>query len=333
MWTHAPTPPVRPALPWTHHEILALAEPFVRAGHALDLAASDRAQRRLVFRRTPVQRVVAASDDDSGPRALSLAEGLQLESPQPGRFRLARTLHGSGALQATLWAEGPRPEELLQRVQAVPPQRLFHTGRGYRRASSGQVAAAPPARSAAGDAGFRLTDAVVETDALVLRVQLAPPQPVAVAASARLDLRLRRACTALPGDLLAVLGWDWSLLQAGPQGWQGSVRLRGDDVQRKLRVAARHLVRTLAEAPPRFHERLRAARWRVLLRQALPLLACVTLVVEALCADALRAGRGSGWTLASLCVPPALMLLYLLRSEGARIGLPQWPRRPADGAW
>ena len=36
-----------PAL--THHEILRLVEPFVRAGHRPDLAASDRTRRRIVF--------------------------------------------------------------------------------------------------------------------------------------------------------------------------------------------------------------------------------------------------------------------------------------------
>ena len=43
---------VEAALPaLTHHEILRLVEPFVRAGHRPDLAASDRTRRRIVAAR------------------------------------------------------------------------------------------------------------------------------------------------------------------------------------------------------------------------------------------------------------------------------------------
>ena len=37
------------APPLTHHDILALAEPFARRGRRVDLAASDRIARRVVF--------------------------------------------------------------------------------------------------------------------------------------------------------------------------------------------------------------------------------------------------------------------------------------------
>ena len=42
------------APPLTHHEILALAAPFARAGWQVDLAASQRAERRIAFR--PLER-------------------------------------------------------------------------------------------------------------------------------------------------------------------------------------------------------------------------------------------------------------------------------------
>ena len=40
------------APPLTHHDILALAEPFARRGRRVDLAASDRIARRVVFQET-----------------------------------------------------------------------------------------------------------------------------------------------------------------------------------------------------------------------------------------------------------------------------------------
>ncbi len=68
-------------------------------------------------------------------------------------------------------------------------------------------------------------------------------------------------------------------------------------------------------------------------RHALPALAAAVLCFQVLFADELRDSRGSAWTFALLCIAPGLMLLYLLRSEGVRLALPEWPRPlPAD-AW
>ena len=36
--------------PLTHHEIMSLVAPFARSGRHVDLAASDRPQRRLAFK-------------------------------------------------------------------------------------------------------------------------------------------------------------------------------------------------------------------------------------------------------------------------------------------
>ena len=72
-------------------------------------------------------------------------------------------------MQATLQAEGERPEDLLAWVQAARPQRHSHAGQGYRLANSGRIATAHAAPSPeAGNAGFQITNAVLQTDALTL---------------------------------------------------------------------------------------------------------------------------------------------------------------------
>lgn len=330
----AEAPPARLAAPlFTHHQIVELAAPFARRGLVLDLAASDRLQRRLIFRSVRhAPESVPAAGDVAEPHAAVL-DTLQLESPSPGYFRLTRTLCEDGGLRATLLAEGERPGDLLARVEAVPPQRQFHVGPGYRLVSSGCATS-----SEEGDGGFRMTHAVVHTDTLRLSVNVSS-SPSTMACSAAVEIEPRLAGDALPADLLAVLGWDWSMLQAGSQGWQGSMRLRGGpgsrglDAEHKLHAAAAHLAQTLAEPPPRFHERLCGARWSVMLRQAIPLFAFALLVFCALFADVLRGARESPLVLGLVCIPVGLMLLFLLRSERPWLGLPMWPRPLSPHAW
>ena len=48
------------APPLTHHDIIALVEPFSRQGRQVDLAGSDRTARKLLFK--PVERMVAGPD-------------------------------------------------------------------------------------------------------------------------------------------------------------------------------------------------------------------------------------------------------------------------------
>ena len=88
----------------------------------------------------------------------------------------------------------------------------------------------------------------------------------------------------------------------------------------------------LTEPPLRFDARLRGARWRVLARHAIPVLACAVLGLTALLAGA-RDMRASPLTLGLMRIPPALLLLFMLRSERPRLALPIWPRRLAAQAW
>ena len=351
----------------THHQILALIAPFTRAGHRLDLLQSDRLQRRLRFHARPV--------------APGLTEQLALDHPRPGRFILRSTLQRADGLCATLQAGGSDAAALLQQLQAVSVQHGFSDGDGYAIARDLQLT----------DQGVALPCRVrLQTAAVGLTLTL--PQPVAegAAASALIDLQVgdgsktgnaHGPLPALPDDLLAVLGWDWSLLRADarPGHWCASVRVQGRgsagaaDLQRKLDLLAPHLVRTLAEPPPRFHDRLRAARWRVALRRSIPLLAVLAMALYALligpvlpaggergARDALlglvhspvhspmqphrmspRVSQPSLETLTPLMplmlllplLPPAALALYFLRSEAPRVAMPRWPRRARAAAW
>jgi hypothetical protein len=317
----------------THHQIVPIAAPFARAGLRLDLTASDRMQRRLVFRGSEPTGAVAGNDRCGAAAAAAGVESFQLDSPRPGWFVLLRSVRDADGLAATLQAEGTEPGALLARVQAVPPTRQFHTGAGFRLACSG-IAVAP----GAGGSGLLLSHAVLQTDALRLTLDV-PAAAGAAAVSATVALQPLGATQHVPADLLAVLGWRWSLLEARAPGWRGSVRLRGNPGSRSraaehaLHAAAQHLVRTLAEPPRRFHERLRGARWRVMARQAVPALAGAVLALEAVFAEALRDHRSSPLTFLLLCIPPALLLLFLSCSEQPRLAWPQWPRPSRSPAW
>jgi len=103
--------------PLTHHEILGLIEPFTRRGRHVDLAASNRVDRRLVFK-----PFVHAGDT---PACAGACEILTLESARPEVYRLVRTLTLPGGAAATLVTDGPSPGELLARVEAVAPRDQF----------------------------------------------------------------------------------------------------------------------------------------------------------------------------------------------------------------
>jgi hypothetical protein len=108
------------APPLTHHEIIALVEPFARQGQQVDLAGSDRTARKVMFK--PVDRPLPDL-----PGAPTLRETLTLESLGIGSFRLTRQLSGAlpgfDGLQATLEARGAHPADLLARFDVVAPER------------------------------------------------------------------------------------------------------------------------------------------------------------------------------------------------------------------
>lgn len=306
----------------THHDVMDLVAPFVRRGHRPDLATSDRQQRRLVFQ--PRQHAAAV------PGLPALHESLELQSPRPGRFRLQRRVSDEMGLSCTLMAEGARPDELLERIEAVPVERHWHVEPGFVAARSLLVDEAAP------HAEPLLTGAQVRLEAMTLTMQV----PETPGVPARIEIgRTTRGLRALPEDLLAVLGWSWSTLQRAPGGFVACLKLHGgrghrsEDAEGKLLATARHLARTLAEPPRAFHRRLFLARWGVALRRAIPVGVGGMLATMAAAAEPLDLPLHSPPALLLVGAPLALLVLYFLRGAAPRIEWPRLPRAERPGSW
>lgn len=324
--------------PLSHHRLLELVAPFVRAGWALDLAASDRVARRLVFKpvhhaadgeRPALHEERELADGDRGwrlrrrftPHAPPAAPG----AAPPGGPGLA-----PGLPAAELSAEGDDPKALLERVTAVDPAELH-----VRAGGPGTPWLALHLRCEP-DGSRRLREAHAQVAGLRLAAVVSGVQGYPV------EIELQRTeddARRLPDDLLEVLGRGWTRLAPKRTGWDSSVMPRGRGAARhadalaRLRLTVAHLHDTLAAPPARFHQRFAARRWRIGLLRGAPLALGVAIVALAF---AVR-GRGGAaeallGALANL-VPPLLMALFFLRREMPRIELPRLPRRPPDDSW
>jgi hypothetical protein len=304
--------------PLTHHEILDLVEPFTRRGRRVDLDATNRLERRLVFK--PLEH------PPESPGEAALVEQLELHQPYAGTFRLGRTLLHPSGLRASLSLEGPAVPELVARLDAVPPRSQFRAGSGYLIALEHRV---EPPRSQ-----VLLSEATAQVRGLMLSMRM----PTARGAADLTLIDPAGDSIPLPEDLLAVLGWNWSPLTRRRETWVSRVRLRGSGVDRSLRGEAAlertvaHLARTLAEPPRRFHERFLAARWGSALRRIIPVLTAAGLVaaVAALPGTALD---DPGLRLVVLNLPLLVVGLSFTLQEGARVEVPPVPRVSRAPAW
>jgi hypothetical protein len=303
------------AAPLTHHDIVALAAPFTRQGRHVDLAASDRMARRLLFKPQRLQALLPP-----------LTETLLLDETEQGQLRLARALVDDQGLRASIHAEGAPAEDLLQRVLAVPPEQQFSRGTGWAigwglRLRGNQV---------------QLAHAELRLDGLTLQMSVSGVDRI----PAVIDIRASAGdIPELPQDLLAVLGRAWSRLDRSGAGWRCSLDLRGRgaarsaQAQAQLQRAAEHLARTLAEPPQRFHDQRVARRWAVTARRTVPLLVCLGLIAAALAVPALDLAPDSVFRMLIFNAPPILLGLFVVLREMPRIEIPPLPRRPAAPTW
>jgi hypothetical protein len=307
------TKPGEPALPLTHHEIVALTVPLARTGRRVDLGASDRMRRRLVF--VP----------DTG-RGEATADAIVVESRRNGGFRVERQLGHDDGPRAAVLVEAVDAETAVRRADAVDSSRLREEGSGWtihRRMRIGT------------DGGALLpVAATITLDAATVEVRF--PEVTGLPARLRIHPRRGRRLV-LTDDLLAVLGWDWSPLRRVGSAWEGSVRLRGVDAADQAghlsRTLARHLATTLDAPPRRFHERLWLQRVGVVVRRAVPLVALLVLVLEFALAPELRMARANPLVFLALAAPLLLVLGFMRWSEDPRFELPRWPRPSAEPAW
>lgn len=312
-----------PAAPLTHHQIVGLLQPFVHAGHQVDLAASRRSERQLQFK--PVELGGDPTRAVASPR---LTQTLQLDCHASSSFTLTRVLRREDGLQASLSASGSKVDELLARVEAVAPAAHFQVGDGF-------VVARSYVLPASGAAPW-MARGVLRVDGLTLNLALK-------------DVRGRAAdivlgsdegqTLELPQDLLAVLGWDWGRLTHTRDGWTGKLRLRGGTPRRSrhaeaaLARAGAHLARVMAEAPARFHQGHFGARLGVVLRRSIPLLTAVGLVLGALALTQVPIDGNAGlFMLLHYGSIVAIALSFCLQEE-ARFEIPPWPRRSTAARW
>jgi hypothetical protein len=312
--------------PLTHHEILDLVEPFTLYGRHVDLAASNRIERRLLFK--PVEHAGQTQDSPG------LRETLQLENRDSDgdSYRLTRTLTHADGLEARLQTEGREVAELLTRIAAIEPWSQFRSGTGFVTALSYRLEAAagdtpaPPilTRGEAQVAGLRL----------ILKARTVRGYPA--------DVELHDSVgdsIELPEDLLAVIGWDWARLVRDKEGWSSKLRLRGREPERtrraelKLHKTVEHLAQTLAEPPARFHQRRLRARWGVVFRRAIPLLAGLGLCGAAMGASQLDIPENSALRLLILNSPPILLALAFCMQELPRFEIPPMPRLLTAPTW
>jgi hypothetical protein len=302
---------------------MELVGPFTRHGRHVDLAASDRRQRRVSFK---------TIDHPRSADGLALRERLKLDDLGSGSYRLTRLLTPEVGPDACLEVLGIEPAALLARIDAVPPQRQFRVREGIVIALSFRLE--PDLESASAPMVFSRAKAQVAGLDVEVDAATAGRGPATVALTPMPGDVLR-----LPQDALAVLGGRWSRLREAGEGWVCELRLRGQEPARThqalaaIEAAALHLARMLAEPPHRFHERWTLARWRVFCRRLVPLAVCIALIMAAAAAPKLHLSENSGLRMLILNSPPILMIIFFCLREIPVVEIPPLPRRSAAAAW
>ncbi|WP_141565253.1 hypothetical protein [Ectothiorhodospira sp. PHS-1] len=333
-----PTPEQNPeqgeggkVIPLTHHDILKLVAPFSRDGRRVDLAATDRQARTLVFQ--PIEH------DSVGLAGLTLTETLTLENPKADQFRLVRTLTHASGLKARLEVEGPTVEGVYRQLTKVAPAQQFMrvdsvlAALDYRvrrvarrRLQGGEIW---PMRFAGGEAvvaGRRLTLDARQVEGLPAKLVLEKPSAGEVA---------------LPADLLAVRGRAWRPLQATDSGWKSTIKLahrepeRSEDAENKFAQTISHLVAIFSRPPEDFHARFLRRRWQVVFRRSLPVQGVLGILALVPVLYLLGLGREEPLPLWTTGIPPVLLLavFWSWSREVPVLEIPP-PPRPLDlPAW
>jgi hypothetical protein len=318
-----------PSNPLTHHEILTLVEPFTQRGRQVDLAATDRAERRLVFK--PRER------ESRSLFAPALTETLVLENPGRDDYRLIRTLTTGSGEEASLRVDGRDPGSLLERLDRIAPQVHFQHRRGVTIARNYRLYASPSK-----DPGAPPRDDLVLREATADLGDVLLNLDSATGAGAPAEVWLMPKPERPfdpPEDLLAVLGWRWRPLRRHRAGWRSLLRVarreprRTRDCERRLERAVDHLALTLREPPARFHARFPVARWVCLGRR----IAAILVVLGLLAAGPLilwsDLPNDSVWRMLAFNSPPFLLFAVFAMREMPNLRPPGWPRPLPETAW
>lgn len=330
-----PTPQVeepevaQQAKPLSHHEILSLMGPFTKAGHHADLAASQRANRRLAFK-----TVTHAPSDDL---PICLTARLDLEVPESGPLTLVRSVQDDSGLISTLTAKGEDAGLLLERVEAVPVRRQFGLHAGVPVARSYLIEVSKDAQESARSLGRVL---ITEAKARVHGINLDAKADRFVGHA--VDLRLTAdAGTKLliPEDLTAVIGWRWRPLREFVSLWRGSIRVhskeprRTVDIEHKIGQTISHLAQTLERPPADFHTRFQKARWRVSFQRGIPLGIGLLLVALTPAIRWIDMADDSILRMLIFHAPPFMLAAMFMMREMPRIEIPPIPRPLKNATW
>jgi hypothetical protein len=294
----------------------------------VDLAASDRAARRLVFR--PVADAPIASPVPTVPPVPSgaIRSELHVMFRADGSHDFTRHQVGADGLRSELKASGRDAASLLAAMAAVPLERHHAAGPGWALARNFTLADIGPG----GRASLRFVHGQARLDGLTFTLKV-PGTAIRSAelAIVQIDDRPRPA---LPEDLLAVLGWPWARLLAERAGWKSRIRLprgrqrRHEAAEAAFDLATAHLARTLHDGPAQWHPRHRRARWGVFLRRGIPSITFVLLLGIVLTATQLdiHVDRAPGLWVAMYHVPTLLIALSFMLQELPRFEIPPLPR-------
>jgi hypothetical protein len=315
--------------PLTHHEILRVVAPFTQRGLRLDLAASNRLERRLVFR--PIK---PAGETTDAPRDRTV---FMLETPRSEAYRLTRVVVHETGIEARLETDGTDPEELLERIGTIVPNHQFRSGAGHVIAFSHRLEPiGDPPSSNASALLMVLTGGVARLADVTLTLRM----PTVRGFHADLELVATDGGSLdLTEDLLAVLGTDWAMLRRSGSKWVSTVRPHGREPDRSRRAeemfdrTADHLARTLAEPPSHFHARLYRARWGVVMRRAIPLLVSIALLVGSLALSKIDLAPDSALWVLMFHAPPLMLIAFFCMREIPRIEIPPLPRASPASAW
>ncbi|MBT3071560.1 hypothetical protein KKP04_11855 [Rhodomicrobium sp. Az07] len=321
--------------PLSHHEILGLVAPFTRRGLHPDLQATDRQERRLVFKR--LERVGETEDAPFYTETLELRCAASHATPH----KLTRTTVCSTApekFEARLEIEGRDLADMLACIDTVSSANHFRFGPGFSMVKSwrllrgsGETVTGLPATqkilthmsATLGDLTVTATAPTVKADPETI-IEIQPPNG---------------AHMRLPDDLLAVLGWNWSLIRKRSDTWRGILKTSGREPDRSRRAElnldkmVEHLVETFSDAPARFHDRLYKARWGVAFRRSLPLLISLTLIGLAALSSRLELSEDSVLRMLIFNAPPLLMASVFCMRRLPLIEIPPMPRRLKAPQW
>lgn len=306
--------------PLSHHDVLRAAAPLTRLGLRVDLAGSDRANRKITFQEQPI----AEHDHIRVSHELYLLE--------EGASILIRISRWADRLQATLTTQGGDIAALTQALARMAPADQFRHEGGTLVADSYDVKPTADAVPELTSCATSIHGLLIETDA---RTVIGEP----------MNTTLKRPSAAtgwsLPDDLLALSHRGWRPLTESDEGWSTTLQVpvrepaRSREARRRFGLMAAAVGAALSEPPQRYHEHRRMARWRLYLRRFIPIGVCVGIVAALPLLDRYVLSDERGLHPGFLSLPPLLMIgaLVLTWREMPRIEVPPRPRPlPAD-AW